>query len=70
MHRECTDQPASVDRTSMSIGDDGSLELVDMFHYLDDMLSVDGDADVAVDARVPTGWNKFRQYVSLLMKEK
>jgi len=54
----------------MSIGDDGSLELVDMFHYLDDMLSVDGDADVAVDARVPTGWNKFRQYVSLLMKEK
>jgi len=30
------------------------------------MLSVDGDADAAVEARVRKGWNKFRQLVSLL----
>jgi len=36
----------------MDIGDGVSLELVDMFCYLDDMLSVDGDADAAVE---PTG---------------
>jgi len=31
-----------------------------------DMLSVDGDADAAVEARIRTGWNKFRQLVPLL----
>jgi len=36
------------------------LELVDKFCYLDDMLSVDGDADAAVEARIRIGWNKFR----------
>ena len=25
------------------------------------MLSVDGDADAAVEARIRIGWNKFRQ---------
>jgi len=42
------------------------LELVDKFCYLGDMLSVDGDADAAVEARIRTGWNKFRQLVLLL----
>jgi len=42
------------------------LELVDKFCYLDDMLSVDGDADAAVEARIRIGWNKFRQLVPLL----
>ena len=41
-----------------------SWELVDKFCYLGDMLSVDGDADAAVEARI--GWNKFRQLVPLL----
>ena len=27
-----------------------------------DMMSVDGDADAAVEARIRIGWNKFRQY--------
>ena len=31
-----------------------------------DMLSVDGDADAAVEARIQIGWNKFRQLVPLL----
>ena len=49
-----------MDRTSVDIGDGASLELVDMFCYLGDMLSVDGDADAAVEPRVCKGWNKFR----------
>ena len=30
------------------------------------MLSVDGDADAAVQARICIGWNKFRRLVPLL----
>jgi len=30
------------------------------------MLSVDGDADAAVEARFRNGWNKFKQLVPLL----
>jgi len=30
------------------------------------MLSVDGGADAAVEARIRIGWNKFRQLVPLL----
>ena len=37
------------------------------FCYQGDMLSVDGDADAAVEARIRIGWNnKFRQLVRLL----
>ena len=42
------------------------LELVDNFCYLGDMLSVDGDADATVEARIRIGWHKFRQLVPLL----
>ena len=42
------------------------MELVDKFCYLGDMLSVDGDADAAVEASIRIGWNKFRQLVPLL----
>jgi len=50
----------------MNIGDGASLELVDVFCYLGDMLSTDGDADAAVEAGVHKGWNKFRRLVLLL----
>jgi len=50
----------------MDIGDGASLKLVDMFCYLGDMLSVDGDAAAAMEARVHKGLNKFRQLVPLL----
>jgi len=43
-----------------------NLEVVDKCCYLDDMLSVDGDADAAVEARIRIGWNKFRQLVPFL----
>ena len=42
------------------------LELVDKFCYLGDMLSVDRDADAAVEARIRIGWNKFKQLVPQL----
>jgi len=41
-----------MDRTSMDIGDGARLELMNKFCYLDDMLSVNSDADAAVEARV------------------
>ena len=50
----------------VDIGGDANLELVDKFCYLGDMLSVDGDADAAVETRIRNGWNKFRQLVPLL----
>ena len=50
----------------MDIGASAKLELVDKFCYLCDMLSVDGDADAAVETRIRIGWNKFRQLVPLL----
>ena len=56
----------SAGRTSVDIPVGAKLESVDKFCYLGDMLSVDGDADAAVEARMRIGWNKFRQLVPLL----
>ena len=39
---------------------------MDNFFYLGDILSVDGDADAAMETRIQIGWNKFRQLVPLL----
>jgi len=50
----------------VDIGASANLEVVDKFCYLGDMLSVDGDANAAVEARIRIGWNKFRQLVPLL----
>jgi len=64
----------STGRTSVDIGANANLELVDKFCYLGDMLSGDGDADAAVEARIGIGWNKFRQLlftnkdISLIMR--
>jgi len=43
-----------------------TLEILDKFCYLRDMLSVDGDADAEVEARIRIGWKKFRQLVPVL----
>ena len=44
-----------------------AVKIYDCIHeYLGDMLSVNGDADAAVEARIRIGWNKFRQLVPLL----
>jgi len=50
----------------VDIGASANLEVVDKFCYLGDVLSVDGDADAAVEARIRIGSNKFRQLVPLL----
>jgi len=50
----------------VDIGASAKVELVDKYCYLGDILSVDGDADAAVEARIRIGWNKFRQLVPLL----
>ena len=39
---------------------------MDLFCYVSDMLSVDGNADATVEARIQAGWNKFKQLVPLL----
>ena len=39
---------------------------MDEFCYLGNMLSIDDDADAAVETRIRTGWNKLRQLVPLL----
>jgi len=62
----CLNPVTSAGRNSVDIGARAKLELVDKFCYLGDMLSVDRDADAAVEARIRTGWNKFRQLVPLL----
>jgi len=50
--RGCWNAVTSTGRRSVDIGASANLELVDKFCYLGDMLSVDGDADAAVEARI------------------
>jgi len=67
--RGCLNPVTSAGRTSVDIGASAKLELVDKFCYLGDMLSVDGDADAAVEATIRIGWNKFRQLLPLLINK-
>jgi len=64
--RGCSNLVITTGHANVDIGASANLEVVDNFCYLDDMLSVDGDADAAVEARIGIGWNKFRQLVPLL----
>ena len=64
--RGCSNPVISTDHTSVDIGASANLEAVDKFCYVGDMLSMDGDADAVVEARIRTEWNKFRQLVPLL----
>jgi len=67
--RGCKNPVTSKGCTSVDIGVNANLELDDKFCYLGDMLSVDGDGDAAVETRIQTGWNKFRQLVPVLTNE-
>jgi len=64
--RGCSNPVISTGHTSADIGASANLEVVDKFCYLCDMLSVDGNADAAVEARIRIGLNKFRQLLQLL----
>jgi len=50
--RGCVNPVTGTGCTSVDIGGDANLELVDKFCYLGDMLSVDGDDDAAVVTRI------------------
>jgi len=50
--RGCLNPVISTGHTSVDIGASANLHVVDKFCYLGDMLSVDGDADAAVEARI------------------
>ena len=52
--------------TSVYVGVNSNLELVDKFCYLGDMVSADRDADAAVEVRIRIRCNKFWQLVPLL----
>jgi len=56
----------SIVLSSVDIGVNANLELVDKFCYLGDMMSVDGDADAAVENRIRIGWNSSGWYHCLL----
>jgi len=64
--RGCSNPVISTGHSSVDIGASANLEIVDKFCYLSDMLSVDGDAVAAVEARIQIRWNKLRQFVPLL----
>jgi len=66
--KRCSNPVTSGGHTSVDIGASANLEVVDKFCYLGDMLSVVGDADAAVEARIQIiwKWNKFKQLVPLL----
>jgi len=55
--RDCLNPVTSTGHTSVDTGASANLG---KFCYLGDMLSVDGDADAAVEARIRIGWNKFQ----------
>jgi len=67
--RDCVIPVTGTGRTSVDISVNANLELVDKFFYLGEILSVDGDADAAVETRIRIGWNKFRHLVPLLTNE-
>jgi len=46
----------STGRMSVDIGVSANLQLLDKFCYLVDILSVDGDGDAAVEARIRLAW--------------
>jgi len=53
-------------KSCVDVVDCSSVEIVDEFCYPGDVLSVDGDADAAVIARIHSGWFKFRSPASFL----
>ena len=50
----------------LDIGNAVSLEKVDKFCYLADMLDADGGCNSAIAARVRSAWKKFREYLPIL----
>ena len=62
----CVEYEFSIWKSCVDIGDGSSVEIVDVFCYLGYSLSVDGDTDAAVTARIHSGWFKLRSLTSFL----
>ena len=60
------DRPIIDTDLHLDIGNGISLEKVDKFCYLGDMLVADGGCDSAVTARVRSAWRKFCEYLPIL----
>ncbi|MBJ3201397.1 hypothetical protein JGB54_23255, partial [Salmonella enterica subsp. enterica serovar Agona] len=65
---KCTGQVADCVKGDerFDIGNGDSLEKVERFCYLGDMVSADGGADLAVTARVRSAWKKFKELAPIL----
>jgi len=50
----------------LDIGNGVSLEKVDKFSYLRDILDTDGECDSAITVRVGSAWKKFCEYLPIL----
>ena len=48
------------------MGED-SLEIVDRFHYLGDVISCGGGVELTVTDRISCSWSKWRELASLLV---
>jgi len=64
--RGCLNSITDTGCTSVDIGANANLELLDKFSDFGDISSVYGEADAGVETRIRIGWNKFRQLVPLL----
>jgi len=64
--RSCVNAVTGAGCTSVDIGVNANLELVDKFYSSGYMLSVYGDANAVVETRIQIGQNEFRQLVPLL----
>ena len=65
--RDVMNSVINTGRTSEDIDVSANLELVNKICYLGDMLYVPTYTDAAVEARIRTGGNKFRQWVPLFI---
>ncbi|MBJ5603900.1 hypothetical protein JGG68_23865, partial [Salmonella enterica subsp. enterica serovar Albany] len=65
---KCTGQVADCVKGDerFDIGNGDSLEKVERFCYLGDMVSADGGPDSAVTARVRSAWKKFKELAPIL----
>ncbi|XP_065321208.1 uncharacterized protein LOC135928678 [Gordionus sp. m RMFG-2023] len=60
----------NLENGGLDIGNGLTLEKVDKFCYLGDMLNADGGVDSAVVARIRQAWMKFREMSSILTNKK
>jgi len=65
----CLNSVSSAGCANVDIGASANLELVCKFCYLGDILSVNGNADAAVEVRIRIGWNKFTKLLPLLINK-